>query len=44
MVMCVRVLSVSAARKGYSASAYLSSKVLAELPTDGVFPLIFGTT
>lgn len=32
------------AHQGYSASAYLSSKILAEMPTDAVFPLIFGTT
>ncbi len=30
--------------KGYSASAYLSSKILAEMPSDAVFPVIFGTT
>lgn len=43
---CVSLVCVSpsAARKGYSASAYLASKILAEIPTDGVFPLIFGTT
>eukprot|EP00752_Nemacystus_decipiens_P005654 g5117.t1 len=54
MFGCVRALQTLAVEtgvvnqermeEGYSASAYLSSKILAELPTDGVFPLIFGST
>ncbi|CAM9634686.1 unnamed protein product [Ectocarpus fasciculatus] len=53
MLGCIRALQTLAVEtsvvnlermdEGYSASAYLSSKILAELPTDAVFPVIFGT-
>ncbi|CAN0073259.1 unnamed protein product, partial [Laminaria digitata] len=38
------VVSLERIDEGYSAGAYLASKILAELPMDTVFPLIFGTT
>ncbi|CAM9708464.1 unnamed protein product, partial [Ectocarpus sp. 13 AM-2016] len=38
-----RVVNLERMDEGYSASAYLSSKILAEMPTDTVFPFIFGT-
>ncbi|CAM9589960.1 unnamed protein product [Ectocarpus sp. 4 AP-2014] len=38
-----RVVNLERMDEGYSASAYLSSKILAETPTDAVFPFIFGT-